>query len=54
MKSNENMVQAVMRHFPKDRNFENWLTDQELDVYANSFFKNSFTYNFKLVCPNLL
>ena len=42
MKSNENMVQAVMRHFPKDRNFENWLTDQELDVYANSFFKNSF------------
>jgi pimeloyl-ACP methyl ester carboxylesterase len=42
MKSNENMVQAVMPHFPKNRNFENWLTDEELDVYVNSFFKNSF------------
>ena len=42
MKSNENMVQAVMPHFPKNRDFDNWLSDEELDVYASSFFKNSF------------
>ena len=42
MKSNENMVQAVMPHFPKNRDFDNWLSDEELDVYATSFFKNSF------------
>jgi pimeloyl-ACP methyl ester carboxylesterase len=42
MKSNENMVQAVMPHFPKNHDFDNWLSDEELDVYASSFFKNSF------------
>jgi pimeloyl-ACP methyl ester carboxylesterase len=42
MKSNENMVQAVMPHFPKNRDFDNWLSDEELDVYSSSFFKNSF------------
>ena len=42
MKLNETMVEAVMPHFPKSKDYENWLNDEELEVYANSFFNNSF------------
>ena len=42
MKLNHTMVEAVMSEFPKNNNYENWLNDIELEVYSNSFFKNSF------------
>lgn len=42
MKLNHTMVEAVMSEFPKNNNYENWLNDIELEVYTNSFFKNSF------------
>lgn len=42
MKLDHTMVEAVMSEFPKNNNYENWLNDIELEVYSNSFFKNSF------------
>ena len=42
MKLDHTMVEAVMSEFPKNNSYENWLNDIELEVYANSFFKNSF------------
>ena len=42
MKLDHTMVEAVMSEFPKNNSYENWLNDIELEVYTNSFFKNSF------------
>jgi len=42
MKLDHTMVEAVMSEFPKNNSYENWLNDIELEVYSNSFFKNSF------------
>ena len=42
MKLNQNMVQAVMPHFPKNNNYEKWLNDKELEVYTNSFLRTTF------------
>ena len=42
MHLNEDMVQSVMPHYPQSNCYENWLNDQELEVYTNSFLKNSF------------
>ena len=42
MQLDQNMVEAVMPHFPKDKKYENWLNDEELAVYSNSFFINTF------------
>ena len=41
MKLDHTMVEAVMSEFPKNNSYENWLNDIELEVYTNSFFKNS-------------
>jgi len=42
MKLNQNMVQAVMPHFPSNKNYEKWLNDKELEVYTNSFLRTTF------------
>jgi pimeloyl-ACP methyl ester carboxylesterase len=42
MHLNEDMVQSVMPHYPQSNCYESWLNDQELEVYTNSFLKNSF------------
>ena len=42
MKLDQTMVEAVMSQFPKRNTYENWLNDKELEVYSNSFYKNSF------------
>ncbi|MDB4238820.1 alpha/beta hydrolase [Alphaproteobacteria bacterium] len=42
MQLNQNMVQAVMPHFPDNKDYEKWLNDEELEIYTNSFLKNTF------------
>jgi pimeloyl-ACP methyl ester carboxylesterase len=42
MKLDQTMVEAVMSQFPQGNSYDNWLSDKELEVYSNSFFKNTF------------
>ena len=41
MKLEDTMVDSVTKFFPKNTNC-NWLNDDELNVYTNTFFKNGF------------
>jgi len=41
MKQEDTMVESVIKFFPKSIKCE-WLTENELDVYTNTFFENGF------------
>ena len=42
MKFEDTMVDSVMKYHPKNKKYESWLYDEELNFYTETFLKNGF------------
>ncbi len=42
MKYEDTMVESVIKYFPKNKKYERWLNDDELNFYTETFFENGF------------
>ena len=42
MKLKDTMVDSVIKYLPKNKNYEKWLNDEELNIFTQTFFKNGF------------